>query len=314
MRPYPCARLEVGYVQAMTVNPSSASESTSMRQGSSAQPDFVVIDVETACSNVSSICQIGIVGFRGGVVDFEYETLVDPLDRFSSWNVRIHGITAEHVFGQPCFADVHAVVDRHLGGRVTVSHSYFDKGALAAACRVHSRPMIQNTWLDSVRIAKRAWPQLASHRLNVVAAHLGIPLQHHDALSDARAAGLIVVRAIQQTGIPLGDWLAPPSRRTFPPAPKPAPGGPLSGQRVAVVGQPRHGPLAQLVAAAGGRVMTSVGTTTTIVLVAEGRPFGPVRYDAHYQRALDLQALGGAIRILSADELAAELSGLQVAA
>lgn len=27
------------------------------------QPDFVVIDVETACSRVSSICQIGIVGF-----------------------------------------------------------------------------------------------------------------------------------------------------------------------------------------------------------------------------------------------------------
>ncbi|MET0377330.1 MAG: hypothetical protein ABW128_24105, partial [Rhizorhabdus sp.] len=29
--------------------------------------DFVVVDVETACSRVSSICQIGIVGFRSGV-------------------------------------------------------------------------------------------------------------------------------------------------------------------------------------------------------------------------------------------------------
>ena len=32
-----------------------------------AGPDFVVVDVETACSSVSSICQIGIVGFRDGV-------------------------------------------------------------------------------------------------------------------------------------------------------------------------------------------------------------------------------------------------------
>jgi DNA polymerase-3 subunit epsilon len=27
-----------------------------------AQPDFVVVDVQTACSRVSGICQIGIVG------------------------------------------------------------------------------------------------------------------------------------------------------------------------------------------------------------------------------------------------------------
>ena len=32
-----------------------------------AAPDFVVVDVETACSRVSSICQIGIVGYRDGV-------------------------------------------------------------------------------------------------------------------------------------------------------------------------------------------------------------------------------------------------------
>ena len=92
--------------------------------------DFVVIDVETACSRVSSICQIGIVGFRGGAVAFEYETLLDPRDHFSSFNTRIHGIAADHVAGKPCFADVHDVVDGHLAGRTTVAHSYFDKGAL----------------------------------------------------------------------------------------------------------------------------------------------------------------------------------------
>ena len=95
---------------------------------SSNAPDFVVIDVETACSRVSSICQIGIVGFRGGQIMFEYETLLDPRDHFSSFNTRIHGIAAEHVLGQPCFGEIHEIVDRHLGGRITVAHSYFDKG------------------------------------------------------------------------------------------------------------------------------------------------------------------------------------------
>lgn len=214
-------------------------------------PDFVVIDVETACSRVSSICQIGIVGFRDGAIAFEYETLVDPHDRFSSWNTRIHGITADHVAGQPSFGELHATIDGHLAGRPTVSHSYFDKGALSAACRAHKRRMVENRWFDSVRIAKRVWPELRSHRLNIVAAHLGIALRHHDALSDARAAGLIVVKAIEQTGVPLAEWLAP-SIRARAPIPRPAADGPLRGQRVAVLGQSRDGALAQRVAAAGG--------------------------------------------------------------
>jgi DNA polymerase-3 subunit epsilon len=54
-----------------------------------APPGSVVVDVETACSRASSICQIGVVGFRNGLEVFEYETVVDPLDDFSSFNTRI---------------------------------------------------------------------------------------------------------------------------------------------------------------------------------------------------------------------------------
>ncbi|KQN36939.1 transposase [Sphingomonas sp. Leaf407] len=266
-------------------------------------PDFVVIDVETACSRVSSICQIGIVGFRDGGIAFEYETLVDPQDQFSSFNTRIHGITAEHVRGKPSFADVHDVVTRHLGGRITVAHSYFDKGAMAAACRVHDRTMVDTTWLDSVGVAKRAWPDLPSHKLNIVSRHLGIPLKHHDALSDARAAGMIVVKAIEHTGVPLADWMAPPVRSRIPAAPPPAATGPLAGERVAILGQPRNGPLARRIAASGGRVMSGVGTTTTILVVTGDEPFGYIRFDAHYRKAEALRQSGGAIRILSERQL-----------
>jgi DNA polymerase-3 subunit epsilon len=265
--------------------------------------DFVVIDVETACSRVSSICQIGIVGFRAGEVAFEYETLLDPRDHFSSFNTRIHGIAADHVAGKPCFADVHEVVDGHLAGRTTVAHSYFDKGALAAACRVHDRKMVETTWLDSVRVAKRAWPELPSHKLNVVSKHLGIPLRHHDALSDARAAGMIVVKAIDHTGIPLAGWLAPTVRQRTAPAPPPAADGPLKGHRVAILGQPRNGPLALRLAGGGARIVAGVGSTTTILAVIGEEPFGYVRYDAQFRRASELQRSGGTIRIMSEREI-----------
>ncbi|KQS51792.1 transposase [Sphingomonas sp. Leaf198] len=266
------------------------------------QPDFVVIDVETACSRVSSICQIGIVGFRDGREIFDYETLVDPRDEFHRFNTRIHGIAEHHVVGQPSFADVHAIVDRHLSGRTTVAHSYFDKGALAAACRVHDRPAIETVWLDSVRVAKRAWPDLESHRLGLLAQYLGIAHKHHDALSDARAAGWVIVKAIDHTGIALDEWLAPPRKPG--PAPRPAPSGPLAGERIALLGAPRDGASAERIAALGGRIVSAVGNTTTLLVIAGRAPFSySVRNSGAYRRAEHYRRLGGAIRIVSDFEL-----------
>ncbi|ONF96048.1 3'-5' exonuclease [Sphingomonas jeddahensis] len=265
-------------------------------------PDFVVIDVETACARVSSICQVGIVGFRGGVEVFAYETLVDPCDEFAPFNTRIHGLCADHVMNQPTFADVHATIDAHLGGRITVAHSSFDKGALAAACRVHDRHAIEATWLDSVRIAKRAWPDLPSHRLNALARFLGLKHRHHDALSDARAAGMVVVRAMDHTGIDLAGWLQPVKQSVA--APKPAPEGPLKGQRIAILGAPRHGPLAASLAAAGGRVVASVGNSTTLLVISNDQPYGRfVHASPAYKRAEELRSTGRPIEIVGENEM-----------
>jgi DNA polymerase-3 subunit epsilon len=273
-----------------------------MTDPSPSPPDFVVIDVETACARVSSICQVGIVGFRDGQEIFAYETLVDPCDEFHAFNTRIHGIAAHHVAGQPTFAHVHARIDEHLTGRVTVAHSYFDKGALAAACRIHDRPTIETRWLDSVRVAKRAWPDLANHRLGGLARYLGIPHRHHDALSDARAAGWVIVKAIDHTGLSLADWMAPP--RQPGPAPRAAAEGPLHGQRIAILGQPRDGPLAHRIAALGGQVQSSVGLTTTMLVVAAPAPFPPsMRASTIFRRAQKAIEAGRPITIVAAAEL-----------
>lgn len=278
---------------------------TEIRVPAAAEPsvDFVVVDVETACSRVSSICQIGIVGFRDGQEVFNYETLVDPCDDFSPFNTRIHGISCDHVVGKPTFAHIHEVVDGHLAGRVTVAHSNFDKGALAAACRVHDRRTIETTWLDSVRVAKRAWPDLPSHRLNVLTRFLGVRHKHHDALSDARAAGMVIVRAIDHTGIDLAGWLKPANPRGGP-APKPAADGCLKGERAFVLGQARDGPLAVRLAELGARVVASVGTTTTMLVVSDDQPYGRfVEASAPYRKAEELRGAGAALRILGESEI-----------
>lgn len=266
-------------------------------------PDFVVVDVETSCARVSSICQIGIVGFRNGAEVFAYETLVDPCDDFSPFNTRIHGISCDHVAGKPTFSHVHGAIDTHLSGRITVAHSTFDKGALAAACRVHDRTEIATTWLDSVRVAKRAWPDLPSHRLNVLTKFLGVRHKHHDALSDARAAGMVIVRAIDHTGIDLAGWLAPAPARGGT-APKPAAEGPLKDERAFILGAPRNGPLGHWLAEAGAKVVASVGTSTTLLVVSEDQPFGRFAHaSAPYRRAEELRRAGASIAIMTEAEL-----------
>jgi DNA polymerase-3 subunit epsilon len=271
--------------------------------------DFVVIDVETACSRVSSICQVGIVGFAGGRERWCYETLVDPCDDFHDFNVRIHGIGPDHVMGHPTFADIHGLLDGHLSGRITVAHSYFDKGALAAACRVHDRPAIETRWLDSVRVAKRAWPDLPSHRLNVLSDYLGVAHKHHDALSDARAAGMVIVKAIDHTGIDLLGWMAPSTKAG--PAPTPAASGPLRGERIAIAGEPRDSRLAQRLAAAGGRIVSSVGATTTLLVLAEPpSPLEAERRSRLLAKAAALRKGGHGIAVIGEHDMVARIGSV----
>lgn len=272
--------------------------------------DFVVVDVETACSRVSSICQIGIVAFRDGAPIIEFETLIDPRDEFDDFNISIHGITDRHVRGRPHFGALHSVVDGYLSGRVTVAHSSFDRGALSAACLKHGRSAIATRWVDSVQVARRAWPDLGSHKLNVLTRHLGIPHTHHDALSDARAAGMVVVRALEATGLSLDELAAPVARSPRSSAPVARQGsadGPLRDECVVMTGDftaPKAA-MADLIAAAGGAVTSTVSRKTTMLVLGVQDPttFAGKDKSAKHLKAEELAAAGQPLRIVTEAEL-----------
>ena len=56
-----------------------------------------MVDVETATSDNSSICQIGIVQFVGGRCVDRWSSLVNPGVPFDEFNVALHGIADETV-------------------------------------------------------------------------------------------------------------------------------------------------------------------------------------------------------------------------
>ena len=105
-----------------------------------------------------------------------------------------------------------------------------------------------------------------------------------------------------------GPWRGT-TRKSRSSAPPPADSGPLVGLRVALLGQPRDGPLALAIAAAGGRVVSSVGVKTSLLVVAENRPFSDgIERSRAYRRAESLIYMGQALRIIGEGDLAAMIA------
>ena len=170
---------------------------------------FNAIDVETANSDRSTICQIGIVHVRSGVIKQQVSLLVDPEAQFSGFNLGIHSIDQDTVKDSLTLPRLAPELRRLLDGMVLVSHTSFDRGALDGAMARYGLEPIRAAWLDSSLIARRAWPENFGRKWNLalISGTLGIKFQHHDAAEDARAAGEIVLRACQHTGLDIDSWL-----------------------------------------------------------------------------------------------------------
>ena len=190
---------------------------------------FCAIDVETANSSPGSICQIGIVEVEDGEIAREWSTLVDPEGPFSPLNIRIHGITPARVQGAPDLPGVHDALHERLDGATVVSHTAFDRGALQKACDRYGLRLPSARWLDSARVARRAWPGHAARHgvsLGRVAAFLDIRFRHHDALEDARAAARIILAAHRVSGLDIDGWIRRVERPiAWKPRPPPNRGG-----------------------------------------------------------------------------------------
>lgn len=171
--------------------------------------DFIAIDLETANPNPWAICQIGVAAFSNGGLSQDWMTYVDPEERFNRDNVAVHGITETAVRGWPKLPDVADRLAESLNGKIVVSHSPFDRVALEKAFDRHEIARLECSWLDSAQVARRAWAGFSKRGFGLenLCRLLGYKYQRHDALGDAKAAGVVVLAAIEQTGIPLRQWL-----------------------------------------------------------------------------------------------------------
>ncbi len=164
--------------------------------------DFTAIDFETANSNSDSACALGIAMVQSGEVVERKSWLIRPPSRCFEYTY-IHGITWDDVAGQPHFGQLWPQIRLYLEGQVIAAHNArFDLSVFFALIRQYQLGFWRGYTVDSVTVARKIWPMLDNHQLQTVAAHLNIPLDHHDAASDANACARILCRAEQlQAGV-----------------------------------------------------------------------------------------------------------------
>ncbi|MBX3100884.1 MAG: 3'-5' exonuclease [Bacteroidetes bacterium] len=160
--------------------------------------NFVAIDFETANPSPTSICAVGIAVVVNGQVVNRFARLVRPTPHYYLFT-HIHGITAEMTAHAPDFASLWPEVRPLLASQPLVAHNkHFDRGVLARTLECYGLPPLESPWHCTVAISRKVFPQFPNHRLSTVCQHLNIPLNHHEAESDAAGAAHIALEALAQ--------------------------------------------------------------------------------------------------------------------
>ncbi|RDV09304.1 exonuclease [Arthrobacter sp. RT-1] len=190
--------------------------------------DFTAIDFETANGFRGSPCSVGLTKVRGGRIVEEASWLMRPPrnhDHFDYHNVRIHGISAADVAGQPRFGELFAEIGAFIGDDVLAAHNAaFDLGVIRSALEVSGLPGPAYDYVCTVMLSRRCY-SLVSNSLPFAAEEAGVPLvKHHDAAEDARACAGILIDIARRNGanslaeLYLSLGLVMPRQQAFDPA------------------------------------------------------------------------------------------------
>ncbi len=158
---------------------------------------FAAIDFETADNGRDSACSVGVVRVRDGRIAGTFDRLIrPPRERFI--HTPIHGLTWNDVRNSPSFGEMWPDLREFIDGvEFLVAHNApFDRSVLYACCEAAAIEPPAQEFRCTVQIARASW-NLPSASLPSVCEHLGIPLDHHDALSDAKACARIAIQALR---------------------------------------------------------------------------------------------------------------------
>ena len=163
--------------------------------------DFAAIDFETANGQRSSVCSVGIVVVRGGVMTDTFYSLIKPEPNYYNWFCQeVHGLGHEDTDNAEVFPKVWAKVEPLIEGLPLVAHNKrFDESCLRAVMQVYQMDWPDYDFRCTLQTSRRKLRNLENHQLHTVAAACGNNLEHHHhALADAEACAAIAIKLMEE--------------------------------------------------------------------------------------------------------------------
>ena len=149
--------------------------------------DFVVLDLETTGLSVKEdqILEIGAVKVQGGEVTASYETFVNPGRKVPERITELTGIRDEMIADAP---DVETAVRGFLdfcGGLPLLGHNILFDYSFIKQAAINARLDFEKEAWDTLKIARKALPDLESRSLEALCGYYQIPREHaHRAMDD----------------------------------------------------------------------------------------------------------------------------------
>ena len=167
---------------------------------------FAAVDFETADYGMDSACAVALVIADRHAIRKKYYRMIRPPRREFLFTY-LHGIAWHHVSKKPSFGDVWKTMTKHLEdvSFIAAHNAAFDYAVLQLCCRSHGVKVPDKRFLCTMKLARMMW-KIYPTSLPAVCRRLNLPLDHHNAKSDALACALIVQKAGLET-LPEGSFV-----------------------------------------------------------------------------------------------------------
>ena len=161
--------------------------SVSFPRGQELDTEYCILDIETTglSFRTEKITELGAVKYRNGEVIGEFECFVNPQKPIPQEVVEVTHITDEMVKNAGTIEEVLPKFLEFIGQDVIVAHNAdFDVGFIKYNAEKLGYSL-ENTYIDTLRLAKDLFPDYKKYKLGIIAQHLGIQVDvAHRALDD----------------------------------------------------------------------------------------------------------------------------------
>ena len=159
----------------------------SFPKGQDIDTTYCVLDLETTgfSFRTEKITEVGIMKFKNGEVIDEFSCFVNPEKPIPQRVIEVTNITDDMVKDAETIEKVMPKIIEFVGDSVLVAHNAdFDIGFLKYNAKVLGLSL-ENTYLDTLRLAKELFPEFKKYKLGLIAEKLGIKVEvAHRALDD----------------------------------------------------------------------------------------------------------------------------------